>query len=475
MERVCWGRQTRCEWDGRMQGLGKRPMAAMAEQAVCASKDAQEAGGVKLRKPALKLMIALTAALALAACESAPTKKRSSEYFPESKYGVKASPRVVADGKPVPKGGGRAIVGKPYKVAGRWYHPKEEPGYTKVGFASWYGEAFHGRKTANGEIYDRHSLTAAHTTMPLPSYARVTNVENGRSMIVRVNDRGPFHGNREIDLSQRVAKMLGTKQAGIGKVKVEYIGPARMDGNDEAFLMASYDGPGAVTPGGTMPGTMLAQAPAAPAPAAGPVRAPAASVMVASAEPLAQGAGSTNYVPSFAPRPRPLTLPQPVTVASTSGTTHPQLDPSYMIAFDPAVAYESAAQIMVASASPAASAVNASAAAAEAQAIMSPAAATATEVPAAAPAVQTLGEQPQTLGTIRVPAASPVNAAPAAYQDPSAAGQPQMIWQPGLNAPRNLLRGGAVSSYAANDRINGVFGAFETFENSATSLQKLNR
>lgn len=464
MERVCWGRQTRCEWDGRMQGLGKRPVAAMAEEAVCASKDAQEAGGVKLRKPALKLMIALSAALALAACESAP-KKRSSEYFPESKYGVKASPRVVADGKPVPKGGGRAIVGKPYKVAGRWYYPKEVPGYTKVGFASWYGEAFHGRKTANGEIYDRHSLTAAHTTMPLPSYARVTNVENGRSMIVRVNDRGPFHGNREIDLSQRVAKMLGTKQSGIGKVKVEYIGPARMDGRDEEFLLASYEGPGAVTPGGTMPGTMLAEAPAA---------APAANVMVASAEPLAQGAGSTNYVPSFAPRPRPLTLPQPVTVASTSGTTHPQLDPSYMIAFDPAVAYESSAQIMVASASPAVSAVNATPAATEAQAIMSPAAVTGAEVPVPAPAVQTLGAQPQTLGTIRVPAASPVNAAPAAYQDPAAA-QPQMIWQPGLNAPRNLLRGGAVSSYAANDRINGVFGAFETFESSATPLQKLSR
>lgn len=245
MERVCWGRQTRCEWDGRMQGLGKRPMAAMAEKAVCASKDAQEAGGVKLRKPALKLMIALTAALALAACESAPTKKRSSEYFPESKYGVKASPRVVADGKPVPKGGGRAIVGKPYKVAGRWYYPKEEPGYTKVGFASWYGEAFHGRKTANGEIYDRHSLTAAHTTMPLPSYARVTNLKNGRSIVVRVNDRGPFHGNRVIDLSRRTAEILDFHNDGIAKVKVAYVGPARIDGQDEDFLLASYKGPGA--------------------------------------------------------------------------------------------------------------------------------------------------------------------------------------------------------------------------------------
>lgn len=467
MERVCWGRQTRCEWDGRMQGLGKRPMAAKADEAGCASKDAQEAGGVKLRKPALKLMIALSAALALAACESAP-KKRSSEYFPESKYGVKASPRVVADGQPVPKGGGRSIVGKPYKVAGRWYYPKEIPGYTKVGFASWYGEAFHGRKTANGEVYDRNSLTAAHTTMPLPSYARVTNVENGRSMIVRVNDRGPFHGNREIDLSQRVAKMLGTKQTGIGKVKVEYVGPARMDGNDEAFLLASYDGPGAVTPGGTMPGTMLAQAPAAAPAAAGtaaPSASPAAPVMMASAgaETLGPVASSSGFIP----RPRPLTLPQPVTVASAAGTTHPQLDPSYIVAFDPAITYEASANVMVASASPATAAVNAStAAAAEAQAIMAPA--------EAAPAVQTLGAQPQPLGTIRVPVASPGTASPAAYQDPNAA-QPAMIWQPGLNAPRNLLRGGAVSSYAANDRINDVFGAFDTFEGSSTSLQKLSR
>ena len=112
---------------------------------------------------------------------------------------------MVAAGKPVPKGGGRYVVGKKYKIAGKWYYPKHEPNYKKTGLASWYGPTFHGRKTANGEIFDRNALTAAHTTMPLPSYARVTNVNNGRSMIVRVNDRGPFHGNRVIDLSERVA------------------------------------------------------------------------------------------------------------------------------------------------------------------------------------------------------------------------------------------------------------------------------
>ena len=160
----------------------------------------------------------------------------------------------------MPKGGGRYMVGKPYKVAGKWYRPKDDPNYTSVGLASWYGPTFHGRKTANGEVFDRNALTAAHTTMPLPSYARVTNLKNGRSMIVRVNDRGPFHGNRTIDLSERVAEMLDYKSKGVAKVKVEYVGRARMDGKDEAFLLASYNGPGSVNPGGTMPGTMLAQA-----------------------------------------------------------------------------------------------------------------------------------------------------------------------------------------------------------------------
>ncbi|MEP3047799.1 MAG: septal ring lytic transglycosylase RlpA family protein [Roseibium sp.] len=196
------------------------------------------------------------AAISVAACSSAPEQK--SKFSPK-KYGVKGSPKVVASGKPVPKGGGRAVVGKKYKIAGKWYYPKREPNYKKTGLASWYGPTFHGRKTANGEIFDRNALTAAHTTMPLPSYARVTNTNNGRSMIVRVNDRGPFHGNRVIDLSERVATMLGTKDQGVGKVKVEYIGDAPLHGRDEAYLMASYRGPGAVEPGTSRPGTMLAQ------------------------------------------------------------------------------------------------------------------------------------------------------------------------------------------------------------------------
>jgi rare lipoprotein A len=144
---------------------------------------------------------------------------------------------------PVPKGGGHVVVGDSYKVAGKVYTPTANPRYSEVGYASWYGEAFHGRLTANGEVYDVNGLTAAHPTLPLPSYARVTNLQNGRSIIVRVNDRGPFAKDRIIDLSSRVADMLDVKDRGTAKVEVDYVGPARMDGRDDKMLLASYEGP----------------------------------------------------------------------------------------------------------------------------------------------------------------------------------------------------------------------------------------
>lgn len=163
-------------------------------------------------------------------------------------YGT-ASERIVRSAlKEVPRGGGRAVVGKPYKINGRWYKPKHQPRYNKTGIASWYGPNFHGRKTANGEIYDQTALSAAHPTLPLPSYVRVTNIRNNRSVIVRVNDRGPFHKNRIIDLSYRTAELLGTRAGGIAKVKVKYIGRARVDGQDEDYLLSSYKGPGSVEP-----------------------------------------------------------------------------------------------------------------------------------------------------------------------------------------------------------------------------------
>ncbi|TGQ64683.1 septal ring lytic transglycosylase RlpA family protein [Mesorhizobium sp. M00.F.Ca.ET.186.01.1.1] len=196
----------------------------------------------RLRRASAFALFAASAVL-LAACASQPEPKgmvykktRSKEYFAETEYGVKASPRVQF----MRRGGGRDQLGKPYQVRGKWYYPKEDKRYAKVGLASWYGDAFHGRLTANGEVYDTAQLTAAHPTMPLPSYARVTNLETGSSVIVRVNDRGPYHEGRIIDVSERAAQMLDYAKVGTAKVKVEYVGRAPLDGNDDQYLMASY-------------------------------------------------------------------------------------------------------------------------------------------------------------------------------------------------------------------------------------------
>lgn len=118
---------------------------------------------------------------------------------------------------------GRYKVGLAYKIKGKWYKPKEDYDYTKVGIASWYGPNFHGKMTANGEIFDQNKMTAAHKTLPLPSFAYVENLENGKSVIVKINDRGPFSGSRIIDLSKRAAQELGFKNKGLAKVKVEIL------------------------------------------------------------------------------------------------------------------------------------------------------------------------------------------------------------------------------------------------------------
>lgn len=166
------------------------------------------------------------AALALSACSFGGPGT-------DPELGVKASPRV-ASGRSLPKGGGHYKVGKPYKVAGRTYVPREDRSYDRTGVASWYGEAFHGRRTANGEIYDMHALTAGHPTLPLPSYAYVTNRDNGRTILVRINDRGPYVGNRIIDLSWRSARELGFTREGLARVRVRYAGRAPLNGNDAA-------------------------------------------------------------------------------------------------------------------------------------------------------------------------------------------------------------------------------------------------
>jgi rare lipoprotein A len=177
----------------------------------------------------------VAACLILANCAS--SGKFASRVDP--KYGVSSSPRVVGFGEPVPKGGGTYRVGKPYTVAGRVYVPEEDTNYREEGLASWYGDDFHGRLTANGEVFDMASLTAAHPTLPMPCYARVTNLSNGKSLIVRVNDRGPYHGNRLIDVSNKAAELLEFKGNGVARVRVEYVARAPLEGSDDRQLVAT--------------------------------------------------------------------------------------------------------------------------------------------------------------------------------------------------------------------------------------------
>jgi rare lipoprotein A len=173
--------------------------------------------------------------------------------------------------------GGRYKVGDPYQVAGVWYVPKEQPNYDETGVASWYGDEFNMKPTANGEIFDMAALSAAHTTLPLPSIVEVTNLDNGRKLQVRVNDRGPFVGGRLIDLSHAAARELGYDQKGLAHVRVRYVGPAPLGGSDVRYASN--------TP-----------RPAYPSPASAPL-APVAPVAVAA-------------MPAFVP-------PQPVAVAAT--------------------------------------------------------------------------------------------------------------------------------------------------------------
>jgi rare lipoprotein A len=166
---------------------------------------------------------ALRAALLLAAGVAAGCSSPGPSYRDE---GAVYSPRVVSHGAAVPRGGGRHKLGKPYNVGGRIYVPRHEPGYNRNGIASWYGRDFHGRLTANGEVYDMDRLSAAHPTLPLPSFVRVTNLDSNRSIVVRVNDRGPFKPGRIIDLSKRAAHELGFLRQGTARVNVRYLGPA---------------------------------------------------------------------------------------------------------------------------------------------------------------------------------------------------------------------------------------------------------
>ncbi|MEM7749256.1 MAG: septal ring lytic transglycosylase RlpA family protein [Pseudomonadota bacterium] len=162
----------------------------------------------------LKLLVVVGVTMALSACSSRSTHEANKPY------------RSVSAAKPMPKGGGRYKLGRPYVINGVRYVPREDPNYDREGLASWYGGKHHGRQTANGETFDVNRITAAHKTLPLPSLVRITNLRNGRYVIARVNDRGPFVSGRIIDVSRRAAQQLGFLHKGTVRVRVTYIGPA---------------------------------------------------------------------------------------------------------------------------------------------------------------------------------------------------------------------------------------------------------
>ncbi len=177
----------------------------------------------------MRPILILSLCAVLAACSSAPPKGQSGRYAqehdsaPEKPVDVSHVPDAIPKHEPKSKYGNMDS----YKVFGKTYYTKDSSqGYVAHGKASWYGTKFHGARTSSGETYDMYEMTAAHTTLPLPTYARVTNTANGKSVVVKINDRGPFHSERIIDLSYAAAARIGILNQGVGHVKVEAIDPA---------------------------------------------------------------------------------------------------------------------------------------------------------------------------------------------------------------------------------------------------------
>lgn len=248
-----------------------------------------------LRAPVRSLVVVLMGSAALAACAT-----------PAPKFAAKHPVTGPTPGA-LPNGaGGKYKVGAPYEVAGVWYVPKEEPNYDQEGLATWYGPGHHLKSTANGEVFDRYALSGAHTTLPLPSIVEVTNLGNGRTLQVRVNDRGPFKNGAIIDLSQEAARQLGFEQQGQARVRVRYVGPAPLGAPDAGLRHAAY----------TPTPTPSTQVPAGPVPYTGLNPAPA-EVAVAS-QPLAPiAAAPSTPLPTAAAAPAVAIAP--VGVASTGG------------------------------------------------------------------------------------------------------------------------------------------------------------
>lgn len=366
------------------------------------------------RKTALRTVVLAGVSLIVTGCVSQNQTARNGRVDTfNARYGVHSSPRVVADGQPIPRGGGVYRVGRPYTVAGRRYTPYEKPeGHSEQGVASWYGRQFHGRLTANGEVYDMNALSAAHRTMPMPSYARVTNLRNGHSIIVRVNDRGPFHANRVVDLSARASHLLDFRGHGVARVKVEYVGRAPLEGSDDRMLLATLrtDGTAAPMPSGIGAGVMVASA----APTFVPQSAPQPTIVAN------RGIGTQINDGMPLPPERPFDLGLGAGGASTVVASAPARQTSPAIAADPVVTSVAAV-------------ANSSAPTMAPVPVPSPVASPAPSAVAAAPA------QPPALASaatrpVALPAASGPTAATTAYAAPPA--QPPVIAaMPGTPAP----------------------------------------
>ena len=200
------------------------------------------------------LMIVLSLGGALGACASAapdsapfmplisPSGAAPQEQMPPAApQHMQARQQVQAPSQGAAPGGGVYKVGAPYQSGGVWYVPAEQPNYDETGLASWYGDAFNGKATANGEIFDMYGVSGAHATLPMPSIVEVTNLDNGRTLQVRMNDRGPFHPGRVIDLSRGAADRLGFAVAGTAHVRVRYVGPASLNGVGAPVIEARND------------------------------------------------------------------------------------------------------------------------------------------------------------------------------------------------------------------------------------------
>jgi rare lipoprotein A len=229
---------------------------------------------------AVKFAFAASTALLAAACSSAPKPP---------------PPQPEDHTVSVPPNAGVYKVGQPYQVENIWYYPREQPDYDETGIASWYGPTFYGHHTANGEMYDGNQLTAAHKTLPLPVNVRVTNLANGKSLIVRVNDRGPFARGRIIDLSKRAAELLDVVQTGTARVRVTYMSRGDLKGGGPQpetsplvanALPAAPSGKVDTAALGIVPGAAVA--PPARTTASLPVPAPIPAQMFADTQPTGQ-------------------------------------------------------------------------------------------------------------------------------------------------------------------------------------------